>query len=337
MGWRGRYFSLFALPDRWISWWPDAVRLGLRIIKEQQIDVIWSTYPIMTAHLIGLSLSRLTGLPWIADFRDPMRPSNATWLNRRACTWLEKQAITKAACSVFTTPGARRLYAKRFSDKKLEVIPNGFEEKVFEEISRSKREPRHPFTLVHSGLLYRRGRTPLPFFRALALLKARGRIDKDKLQVTLRASGYEPEYRQKLGHFGLTDIVNLAPPVSYADALQEQAAADGLLLFQGSEFNAQIPAKIYDYLRLGLPIFALTDSSGDTAALLNKIGGACVASISNEEAIANSFDVFLSRLEQGTAEVPEASRVMGYSRRASGRHLADVLDRVKQSNQSQGV
>jgi hypothetical protein len=47
----------------------------LRLIRRHQISAIWSTYPIMTAHGIAGTLSRLTGLPWIADFRDPVASS----------------------------------------------------------------------------------------------------------------------------------------------------------------------------------------------------------------------------------------------------------------------
>jgi len=68
----GRYPRVLALPDRWVSWWLGAVPAGWYLIKKYKPDVIWSTYPIATAHLIGLTLQRLTGIPWMADFRDPM-------------------------------------------------------------------------------------------------------------------------------------------------------------------------------------------------------------------------------------------------------------------------
>ncbi|MBC7705319.1 MAG: glycosyltransferase, partial [Rhodoferax sp.] len=68
----GRYIGAMARPDRWVSWKFDAVRQGLRMIREFRPDVIWSTYPIATAHLIGAELHRRSGIPWVADFRDPM-------------------------------------------------------------------------------------------------------------------------------------------------------------------------------------------------------------------------------------------------------------------------
>ena len=69
---RRRYPNWFALPDRWWTWLVGAAWLALRRWRQWKPQLIWSTYPIATAHLIGLLLATVSGLPWIADFRDPM-------------------------------------------------------------------------------------------------------------------------------------------------------------------------------------------------------------------------------------------------------------------------
>lgn len=101
--------------DRWISWKFDAIRQGLKLIDEFKSDVIWSTYPIATAHVIASALHRKTGIPWIADFRDPKAqegyPADAlTW--QRYCE-IEAEAAAEAHFCVFTTPGAARMYKQR--------------------------------------------------------------------------------------------------------------------------------------------------------------------------------------------------------------------------------
>lgn len=103
----GRYIASMARPDRWISWKIDAVRAGLRMIKTYRPDAIWSTYPIATAHLIGAELHRRTGIPWLADFRDPMAQEGypADPLTWQCFTDIEKEAVGLARFSVFTTPG----------------------------------------------------------------------------------------------------------------------------------------------------------------------------------------------------------------------------------------
>ncbi|HET7872034.1 MAG TPA: hypothetical protein VFL42_05940, partial [Terriglobales bacterium] len=69
---RGRYLRHSALPDRWVTWCLAAVPAGLLEIYNGEIDVIFTTYPIASAVLIGYLLHRITGVPWVADFRDPM-------------------------------------------------------------------------------------------------------------------------------------------------------------------------------------------------------------------------------------------------------------------------
>jgi hypothetical protein len=54
---RGAYARWLAQPDRWSSWWFGAVPAGLRLIRTYRPEVIWSTYPIPTAHLIGLAFT----------------------------------------------------------------------------------------------------------------------------------------------------------------------------------------------------------------------------------------------------------------------------------------
>ena len=60
---RGAFPRLLALPDRWWSWWLGAVPAGLRLIRTFKPDVLWTTYPVATAHLIGATLHRLTAIP----------------------------------------------------------------------------------------------------------------------------------------------------------------------------------------------------------------------------------------------------------------------------------
>src|SRR5262249_45774878 len=69
---RGRYFRWMVQPDRWVTWWFDGVRRALGIARRSRPDAIMSTYPIASAHLIASTTARLTGIPWLADFRDSM-------------------------------------------------------------------------------------------------------------------------------------------------------------------------------------------------------------------------------------------------------------------------
>lgn len=331
----GKYPGFMAQPDRWATWWPAAVWQGLGLIRRYHVDAVWSTYPIMTAHCIGRTLSRMAGVPWIADFRDPVAGSVGAanpWAAASQRRW-ERRVLNTADRIVFTTPGALQDYAERYpavhDDGRLAVIENGYDEAAFADLPAPEtRSANQPLRLLHSGLLYRDGRDPLPFFEALARLKAAGKINPGDVHVMLRASGSEAVYAREIDRLGIRDLVTLGPRVSNRDALLEQAAADALLLFQGSRFNRQIPAKLYEYLRIGRPIFALVDAHGDTAGTLENTGGADVAPIGDAGAIAARLSMFIDALRAGHAATARPDAVARHSRRKGAATLATLLKQL---------
>jgi glycosyltransferase involved in cell wall biosynthesis len=338
LAFRGAYPKWIALPDRWVSWWPSGVVLGLRLLREYRPHVIWSTYPIATSHLIALSLHRLTGTPWVADFRDPMTevdpqtgeqfPTDPSI--RKANSWIEGPTVRHCTRAVFTTPGTQSMYATHFPEvphERWTVIPNGYDEEDFTDAERSikPRPAGGPTVLVHSGLLYPDARNPRPFFEAVADLLRAGRIQPGTLKIILRASGYDDLYRPQLRELGIDGIVSLEPAVSYRQALAEILSADGLLIFQAANCNWQIPAKLYECLRARRPIFALTDPEGDTAAVLKPEGGTIVR-LDSKNDIADGLLGFLSRL--ASLKNCVSSGIEAYSRKSRTRELAAVLDSV---------
>jgi len=342
LSFRGAYPKLFALPDRWISWWPGGVLQGLRLIRRHRPSLVWSTFPIATAHLIGLTLHRLSGLPWVADFRDPMVEKDPETGEdypfdpaiRTVYGWIESATVKHCSKAIFTTPGAASMYAKRYvkvPESRWAVIPNGFDEESFESARGSlvgMRPTQGPVVLVHSGVLYPGHRDPGPFFDAVAQLRHAGTVSPATLRVVLRASGSETQYKSHIDRNGIADIVSLEPSLPYEAALAEMLSADGLLLFQGSNCNWQIPAKAYEYLRARRPILALTDVAGDTAELLLSEGVDTIAPIDSSDRIAEALREFLERVRSGSAPVPASDRVELHSRKHRTKELAAVLDAV---------
>jgi len=101
---------------------------------------------------------------------------------------------------------------------------------------------------------------------------------------------------------------------------------DGLLIFQASSCNHQIPAKIYEYLRAGKPIFALTDPAGDTAGVLNGANIQTICPLDDKDAIKDKFITFLKNLKTGTASIADDESVKKYSREAMTSLLANLLN-----------
>lgn len=338
----GRYSRLLALPDRWVSWWLGAVPAGLRLIRRYRPQVLWSTYPIATAHLIGLTLHRLSGLPWIADFRDSMTeegypPSPRVWQVYRA---IEAATARRCVRAVFTAPGAMRMYAERYpgrSKNTWTLIENGYEDTIFDTVSLPPlTDFSRPLRLVHSGVVYPNERDPRAFFEALANLQRSGRITTQSLQVVFRASGSEDYFRQLLRERGIADIVHFEPHIPYREALAEMLTADGLLILQASNCNHQIPAKLYEYLRARRPILALTDPEGDTAEVLRQAGIETIAPLDSAAAIAATLQDFLTRLQANTAPVASEAEIVRSSRRSRAASLAALLKETIPTDPSPG-
>ncbi len=332
---RGRYLRWMALPDRWVSWYPAAVLRALQIVRRYRPRLIWSTYPIASAHLVALTVQRLTGLPWIADFRDSMTeegyPQNPT--ERRLYQAIEQRTVKRAAAVVFTTEGTRRMYTSRYGEaaaKRFHVIPNGYGEASFERAealvrAAPARQGSTQLVLLHSGVLYPSERDPRPFLEALSALKGAGRIAAADVQIVLRASAHDALIQSLIDASDVGDIVKLAGSIAYEPALAEMLGADALLLFQAANCNHQIPAKLYEYLRAGRPILALTDQRGDTAAALRSAGIDTIADLASAADIAAKLPPFLDALRAGTAPRAQRSVAAMFSREAQSGALAELL------------
>lgn len=334
----GRYAGFMALPDRWASWCLGAIPAGWRLIRRHRPAVIWSTYPIASAHLIGLVLRRLTGLPWVADLRDPMTdvsyPSDPR--TRRVFQWIERKTIEHCTVAVCTTPGAIKTYETRFPSiprERFRLIENAYDEENFADAERggaAAAPGAHggPLTMVHSGIIYPSERDPVPLFQALAALKRLGAVSAAGLRVVLRATAHDDYLAGLIAEHGIADIVQLAPHVPYRTALAEMLSADGLLILQATNCNHQVPAKLYEYLRARRPILALTDSEGDTAATLRQAGIDSIAPLDQKDAIIEALPRFLEQIRNGTAPLASAAVIAAHSRRARTEQLARLLDQV---------
>jgi glycosyltransferase involved in cell wall biosynthesis len=337
----GRHFGWLAVPDAWVSWVLGAVPAGLRMIRAHRPHVLWSTYPLATAHVIGAVLHRLTGIPWVTDFRDPMTEVDPVTGQRwpaepriwRARCVIERLAVRHSSRAVFVAPQAHQIYAERYPDvprRRWAVIPNGYDEEIFAEVERTTAiGPRDAsLTLLHSGTLYPSpDRDPSALFAALKRLGAEHKLPP-RLRVVFRASGYDEHYRRLITAFGLDDLVVLRPPVGYRQALLEMLQADGLLLIQGHDSNPAIPAKLYEYLRARRPILALVAPDGDTAATLRDSRVGTIAPPDSAERIALALPEFFDALRAGTAAVAPRGQVERHSRESRTRELAELLDEV---------
>jgi glycosyltransferase involved in cell wall biosynthesis len=296
-----------------------------------------------TALLIGLTVSRLSGLPLVADLRDamvddkhPLEP-----LRRKIYQWIERRVCAGASKVVFTAEGTRAMYRQRFPelpDSRWAILPNGYDEEMFSGTVPSRRTPAAGAkrVLLHSGLIYPSERDPKDFFAAVKQLVDSGKISPERLEIRLRATGHDDRYQAMIDAAGLSEIIRIEPPLDYREALAEMFTVDGLLVLQGASCNHQVPAKVYEYLRAGTPILGITDPLGDTGKLMSQFGVRHIAALDDSRAIATSLQGFLRDLDDAVVWQPDALALARFSRQSQAGDLAKLLSGVVRGAASGG-
>lgn len=330
----GRYPGALARPDRWMTWKFDGVRRGVNLVEQHRPDVIWSTYPIATAHEIGRGIHARTGVPWVADFRDPMAqpgyPKDP--LTRKRFEEIEAATVATAARSVFVTPGAAEHYRRKYpaSAAQVALIENGYDEESFppDTAPAVPVAAGQPITLLHSGIVYPWERDPTQLFAAIRRLVDEMRLTPQQLLVKFRAAVHDDLLLGLAQQYNVRDFIEILPPVGYREALTEMLSVDGLLVLQASNCNQQIPAKAYEYLRCHKPVIGLTDPVGDTAELLRRAQGPLIAPLDDAADIATLLQRFVSDAAARAAAVPDAAFVRSVSRQARAGELARLFEAV---------
>lgn len=262
--------DLLALPDPHVGWVPSACLQGRRIINAQNVDLIFATGSPWSSFLIGLLLSKLTGVPFICDFRDPwVENPNFTLkskLVRKIEAWLESMVVRNSHLVVANTEELRQNFLARYPfllPHNCIAAPNGFQRYIEPSVT-----DESTFTLVHAGELYF-SRSPLPLFEAIYSLLQKNEINKGKFKLILVGGLQISDDRISdiLGNPLMSDIVSILPRMSYDEALKYQKMADVLLLVQPN-FPLQVPRKLYEYMALQKPVLALTEHHGATARLI---------------------------------------------------------------------
>lgn len=272
------------IPDREVGWLVPAVYRALVLIRRERPLALYSTAPPWSAQVAALVVARLSGIPWVADFRDPW--ARAPWREaqpdrqRRAGAYLEAAVIKRADAVLFATPANHDEYVCHYGPEvaaKFVIVPNGCDPDEFAGV------PRKPaddvFTLLHAGSLYGQ-RSPVPLLRALAAAMAKGTLRRDAFRLRLiGASALESDTAAAVHALGLEGVVESIPRLPRRAILEAMGSATALLALQPGT-TVSIPGKLYEYLAIGKPILALCEE-GDSADLVRS-SGIGVAVTSNE-------------------------------------------------------
>ncbi len=327
-------------PDRWVGWLPFATGKGKRMLKNNPVDVLYSSGPPWTNHLVAHRLHRYSGTPWVADFRDPWLGNNfrpqregETWVGRRHQS-LERQVIETAEVVIVNTPRALDVVRDRYPElpeEKFQVIPNGFDPSDFatdshDQSSLPESDPQSPLKIVHTGAFYGK-RNVDALLHAIGDAFQQGRLNRNDLQVELVGAARPNRTREAdiAAERGIADIVRVTPRMPHHECLQEMRQADVLLLVQ-TEAPLCVPGKLYEYIAIGRPILTLS-AAGATADIVSQEQlGPCVDP-DDPEALQSCLCQLVSQHRNRALPRPSGSAVDRYD----GRGLMKRFDAALQA------
>ncbi|MBS1868983.1 MAG: glycosyltransferase [Actinobacteria bacterium] len=293
---RRRWWTRAIVPDATAATWaPAAIRAARRIVARDRPDVVFTTSPPESVHLVGMAL-KARGIPWFADLRDgwtfepPTLRPYATALDRR----LEGAVVRRATCVTAVTEPIAADLARRHPGARVAHLTNGFDPVALAAATdeRATLDPSR-FSLVYTGSGGVDGKDPRPFLRALERVLGADPALRERIELVAAGSFTEQE-TAALRAPALADVVRPLGRVEHRRALGLQQAADGLLLITSVGVTQVATAKLYEYLAAGKPILALAHANA-AAELLRRSGGHELAPPDDEAAIARALRAYADR------------------------------------------
>lgn len=337
----------YAAPyDDRLPWVPHAVARASKILhSEDPVPIVLSSSPPVATHLAALWIHRRYRVKWVADFQDPLwgNPGRTRSLAHVYDQRIERMIFARADAVIANTETVAGLWRSRHPrwSRKISTIMNGFDpEDVFPPSSLVT--PRVHQVIAHVGALYG-GRRPGPFLSAVERIITRGLADPAKLRIRLIGPMEDTccdRRRPPFSSLAEQGCLYRSPgTVPIAEARIEMAEADCLLLLDLNDLGAslQVPAKLYDYLRAGRPILALTPHNSPTRHILEQSGvtHVCVDGQASPEHIDEALlkTLSLSRENRRASDWFWTE----FDARTQTQRLARIMDRLLDSQSSRSV
>src|SRR6478735_4361009 len=263
------------LPDENVTWNATAIPKAISIVRREGIDVVLTTSPPGSVHLIGAAVQKATGAKWVADLRDsivlhPHRSVEGAGARakQKARAGIARLVASQADAVVAVSEAIAEETRALEPRGRVVTIANGSDFDDFAGLVYSRGDR---FRLTHAGSFFGK-RDPKPFLRALA--------ESGLEDVTVRFVGdFRPADREFLEGLELGDRVELVDYVPRRESLRLQRDSDALLLLipeAGGRGKGVLSGKVFEYLAAERPILAIVPTDGAAAELIRAAGAGVV-------------------------------------------------------------
>ena len=320
---RANYF----IPDARKYWVKPSVKFLREYISKNKIDVVITTGPPHSMHLIGLELKKTLNVKWISDFRDPW--TEIDYFHQLPLTKKSikkhhslEQEVLKKADSVLVVGNTMKLNYNKFSNV-VKTITNGFDG----EIVLTKTELDEKFTLTHIGLM-NADRNPKILWEAISeLISENNNFKKDFI---LKLIGkVDATVTESISKYKLQNNVELINYVTHNEVVNFQKKSQVLLMLVNNVPSAKgiITGKIFEYLMAKRPILAIAPTKGDLAEIIKQTNSGSVVDFSDKDALKNAIlDLYL-RFKKGNLLI-NSINIEQYHRRELTKQVAKIIHRI---------
>ncbi|MFV0391274.1 MAG: glycosyltransferase family 4 protein [Paludibacteraceae bacterium] len=317
------------IPDPRCFWIKPSVKLLSKYLKKNKIDAIVTTGPPHSMHLIGKKIHKLTGIPWLADFRDPWtnidfyRELNLTWIADKVHHKLEKSVLQNADVVVGVTPTCCNELA-RIAGKEVALVHNGYDEA---DITTTNAPVDSKFSLVHIGSL-NAARNPYILWQALSGIVAENPEFAKDLKIRF-VGNVEPVVLKEIEDRHLTRFVDQVGYLPHEEAIRFQQTAPILLLLINNTPNAKgiLTGKFYEYMASERPILVVGPTESDAAKLLHETKSGQIVDFDDLEGMKNTISNLYNDYKAGTL-IAKSKDYRQYSRKNQCAIVAGLLNSI---------
>lgn len=317
---RANYF----IPDARKYWIKPSVKFLSNYLKEHKIDVIISTGPPHSMHMIGMELKKKHAIKWISDFRDPWTDIDYFHqlpLTKRAIrkhTRLEKEVLRNSD-SVIVVANTMKENYKSFAEK-IHVVTNGYDA----ENQYSEQILDENFSITHIGMM-NDDRNPKTFWKVVSEIV--GENDEFKKDVEIKLIGKVSDACiSEIEKRDLTDNLNRIDYLPHSEVLHHQRSSQVLLLAINDVPSAKgiITGKIFEYLNAHRPILAIGPTDGDLSEILNNTNAGIVVDFNDEVSLRSSILEFY-RLYKEKSLIVNSMNIEQYQRKSLTKKISDII------------
>lgn len=323
---RGNFF----IPDARMFWIKPSIKKLVSYLKSNPVDVIVSTGPPHSCHMIALALRKKLTIPWIADFRDPWTNIDF-YKDLKLSSWadakhhrLEKEVVTKADAVVTIGKTMQEEFSSAFN-RNIHCITNGFDQ---DDVLNAAQTLDKKFSIAHVGTMVKT-RNPVELWKALNEIVTEIPDFKNDLEIKLVGKA-DLEASQALEKYQLTSFVNRIDYLTHDEVIMVQQQSQVLLLVVNNTPNAKgvITGKIFEYLLAKRPILCIGPVDGDAAEIITKTQAGQIAGFSDVNKIKKIVLDYYRDYKQQTL-ISRSQDIEQFSRKNLTLQLSLLLNSIK--------